>query len=642
MQSLAKLLIRNRFNSFLLRTLIIFGLVVAGVATGPLAHAADQPAGRVAIVGATATAAFDESGATIALAPGDMVTATARTEDGAWFAITSTDGSHSWIAAEQLIIFGSDSLPVRPLPAPVAASAAAQAADRVESTTTATPLTVTTLLTDTGQITTTTSMSDILALLESLTAETGTASVTPAATPAVTAAGAAAERTPVTATAPLPAMTVQVTSQGLNVRSGPGIAYPIIAEVKAGDQLPVRERDERGDWLQITLPAGTLQGQAGWVAAGYVRSGTPITELPVAATDAAAPTSNQEAADVGTPASVVGRQPPVVGDQSSAASSPTGLSGKLVFSDGNGGAIYLYDLASGALRTLTNGIDPALSPDGSEVVFTRSGGENGIYVINTDGSGERKIFGERELLTSPKWSPDGQWIVFSRLDGTYKCVDTGRALCPSVKELLGSIPGGLSEEQLAAVQARRAKILANLDTVSRPNWALARIDPAGGDYRDIAALNSALAPDWNEAGIVYQSTAGLQRTADTPEDANQAIFSAYNIQDPDWQTNGGRIVYQQKRGSRWEIFRINPDGTGNVVLTQPKTTLVSQMPSNVAPAWSPDGQHIVFLSNREENGEAGTWRIWVMDADGSNQRPLPIDVPLTYGYAQEQMVSWGR
>ncbi|MCB0075737.1 MAG: PD40 domain-containing protein, partial [Caldilineaceae bacterium] len=169
-----------------------------------------------------------------------------------------------------------------------------------------------------------------------------------------------------------------------------------------------------------------------------------MAELPVATNIGQAPAPNV-ASNVNTPSSVV--------------SPATGQRGKLVFSDGQGGVIYLYELASGALRTLTSGIDPALSPDGSQVLFTRSGGENGIYVINTDGSGEHKIFGERELLTSPKWSPDGQWIVFSRSDGAYKCVDTGRALCPSVQQLLGSIPSGLSAEQLAAVQARRASTL---------------------------------------------------------------------------------------------------------------------------------------------------------------------------------------
>ncbi|MCB0089176.1 MAG: PD40 domain-containing protein, partial [Caldilineaceae bacterium] len=30
---------------------------------------------------------------------------------------------------------------------------------------------------------------------------------------------------------------------------------------------------------------------------------------------------------------------------------------------------------------MTHGFDPAISPDGSTVAFTRDGGENGIYLI---------------------------------------------------------------------------------------------------------------------------------------------------------------------------------------------------------------------------------------------------------------------
>jgi Tol biopolymer transport system component len=71
------------------------------------------------------------------------------------------------------------------------------------------------------------------------------------------------------------------------------------------------------------------------------------------------------------------------------------------------------------------------------------------------------------------------------------------------------------------------------------------------------------------------------------------------------------------------------------------TTLVDEMPSNVAPAWSPDGKHILYLSSRDEDNAHGPWRLWVMDADGGNQRPLPIDVPMEYGFGAEQVVSWG-
>ncbi|MCB0112433.1 MAG: PD40 domain-containing protein, partial [Caldilineaceae bacterium] len=273
---------------------------------------------------------------------------------------------------------------------------------------------------------------------------------------------------------------------------------------------------------------------------------------------------------------------------------------------------------------LTTGNDPSLSPDGTQVAFTRGGGENGIYLINVDGSNERKIFGERELLRSPKWSPDGRWLVFSRGDEFNKCYldeDTGECLrfTPFFTE--------------------------GLETGKDHVRKLARVDTNGDNYRDLAVVPEAFAPDWGNGGIVYQSAAGLQITQDTPEDNNRLLYFEIRRQyhqDPDWQPgSGGRIIFQQRQGSHYEIFAINTDGGGLTALTRPATALVDQLPSNVSPAWSPDGQSIVFLSNRTAENEAGAWRLWVMNADGSNQRPLPITVPLDYGYALEQMVDWG-
>ena len=182
-----------------------------------------------------------------------------------------------------------------------------------------------------------------------------------------------------------------------------------------------------------------------------------------------------------------------------------------------------------------------------------------------------------------------------------------------------------------------------VDPVTRYWYNLARVDRDGNNYRDIASLTSARAADWNEAGIVYQSAAGLQITADVPDAENKLVIYEYLkpfYDDPDWQPNGGRIVYMGKEASHWEIFSINPDGSDKQALTRPETTVVDTIPSNVAPAWSPDGQHILFLSNREENHEAGKWRVWMMDADGSNQHPLPIDLEINYTYGGEQSLSW--
>ena len=61
----------------------------------------------------------------------------------------------------------------------------------------------------------------------------------------------------------------------------------------------------------------------------------------------------------------------------------------------------------------------------------------------------------------------------------------------------------------------------------------------------------------------------------------------------------------------------------------------------MAAAYSPDGKYIVFLSNRQPDNNAGDWHLWVMNADGSNQRQLPIDIAIDYTYGLDQAVSWG-
>jgi len=178
--------------------------------------------------------------------------------------------------------------------------------------------------------------------------------------------------------------------------------------------------------------------------------------------------------------------------------------------------------------------------------------------------------------------------------------------------------------------------------VRKPEWDIARIDFNGDNYRDIPALDSARAPDWSAHGIVYQSAGGLQKTDDLPpSETNEVIVSERYYLDPDWHSEGREIVFQSKEGSHWEIFAVNPDGAGLRILTRPVTTLVDKLPSNVSPAWSYDNRHIVYVSNRDAQNDAGDWAIWVMEPDGRNQRRLPIDVPISYTFAQEQMVSWG-
>ena len=538
-------------------------LAASNAATTPTATAVIISA----VVSSQGASSWDQDGKLVEkLTPGALLTATRRSTDSKWLYAQSETGKAGWVAVDTVIAANLANLPAQ--------------------TVQITPVTPTALPTSAP-----------------------TATPVPTSAPTQTAASKNVSKAdPVQAAAPAPSgqFTVRIVTPGgsLNVRGGPGTNYPVIAQTKTGASFHALGRNGAGDWVQIEI-AGTPYN-FGWVAARFVMADSALSDLPIANSTSSAP-----AAQAAQSASATN-------------TGPTGLRGKLVIQESWGGTIYLYDLNSGALRPLTGGFDPALSPDGSKVVFTRIGGENGIYLINTDGSNEHKIFGERQGLFAPKWSPDGQWILFVRTDSYWKCRDVsedfGRYHCEP-----------------------DAPWLSNYDLIKEYRPQLARIDANGGNYRDIAALDTASAPDWTSNGIVYSSAAGIQTTTDKAQNANRQVtfdeFKKYYM-DPDWQPGGGRIVFQRREASHWEIFGVNPDGSGLVALTRPATALVNSQPSNVAPAWSPDGQHIVFLSNRTPENEAGAWHVWVMNADGSNQHPLPVNLPFQYNFVAEQMLDW--
>lgn len=78
--------------------------------------------------------------------------------------------------------------------------------------------------------------------------------------------------------------------------------------------------------------------------------------------------------------------------------------------------------ANGSLPTqLREGESPQISPDGDMILFVRTdkiSGTKQIWLMNLDGTSETQLTQNVDYDASdPKWSPDGQWIVYACNEG---------------------------------------------------------------------------------------------------------------------------------------------------------------------------------------------------------------------------------
>jgi TolB protein len=280
-----------------------------------------------------------------------------------------------------------------------------------------------------------------------------------------------------------------------------------------------------------------------------------------------------------------------------------GLQGKLVFQRCSGCEIYVINADGTGLQQLTDGLDPAWSPDGKRVAFARWGGQYpGIYVIDEDGKNEAQVFGW-PMAKAPVWSPDGRHLAITHQRGE--------------------------------------------DNSGVPYWKLGVIRLEDRQFAEILCWDHSFSPTWAPDGniIAYDSDFGIHLTSEdgsiggqTYDRHKDALIVDTNATSPAWSPDGTKIAYIYDERPPAEIYLMTPDGENQTKLTD-TPPLPDRSASSVAPAWSPDGTKITFLTDRR-----GQWEIWVMNADGSDQRPMfetALDeVSIGYEFVGERVISW--
>jgi TolB protein len=289
-------------------------------------------------------------------------------------------------------------------------------------------------------------------------------------------------------------------------------------------------------------------------------------------------------------------------------------------------------LGSEPRKLIEDAIQADWSPDGQQIAFLRIVGQAGsrmesvLYTIPAAGGAEHEVARfPNDYLGQSRWSPDGRWIFLntqrslwggSRRQMYAVDVKAGKALQVQPSNAIGSVSNAawLSPDEFLYLQAESVG-----DTVSVSSARLFRQrlgDPVPHLVLWVGGMGSTLdrLPDGR---LVFDNRSGRQnlREYDLTGRSRPRWITRGSISDrqPAFAPDGDWLMFSSNRSGNLDLFALS-------TRTGAMRAVVDDPAEEWDPAWTPDGRSILWSSNRSGNLE-----IWMANRDGTGVRQVTHD-----------------
>ena len=277
---------------------------------------------------------------------------------------------------------------------------------------------------------------------------------------------------------------------------------------------------------------------------------------------------------------------------------------------------------------------PAWSPDGASLTFSMQGS---LWSMGISDSVAVEILHSGSYLSSPAWSPNGRYLVYTSDDGTGINLHMFDVSSGDVREL--TTGDHLNLDPAWSPDGRR---LAYVST--RPNgyFNIYIMDVDGGRSGESIAVTTDhrygksrlyfgdydlyIQPSWSPDGeeLLFVSnrgiplgSGGIWRAPAVENGIAQAALihkeeTLYRTR-PHWSPDGTRMIYSAHLGGQFNNLFVLPTQGG-----EPYKMTFGEWDA-FHPRWSPDGHWIAYLSN-----EKGLSQLRLLQTFGGKQKAVPV------------------
>ena len=271
--------------------------------------------------------------------------------------------------------------------------------------------------------------------------------------------------------------------------------------------------------------------------------------------------------------------------------------------------------------------DPQISPDASQIIYRRSGfdimkdtSRGNLWILNTDGSSNRKLTSREVNESQAQWSPSGDRIAFvSATEAGSELymywVQTGQIAKLSQLEMS---PGNLSWSpdgtQIAFTMfvAEKAPVIVKMPT-----------KPKGASWAKPARITDRLKHEADGRGYMQPGFTHLFILPAEGGTPRQITSGDYNHGGSlSFSPNGKEIYFSANRVEEWEYDFRNSEIYKVQIDSKAITVLTSQNGPDYAPKVSPNGKVIAFLGFEDKVQAHQNTVLHIMSSDGSNRKVI--------------------